>query len=419
MFVQKPPIKDLTIFNVPEINSIDSLIPIYYLLDNSQHFVKIDLVFGAGEVFSENPLIANLTNSMILESCEGYSSSEINELFDYYGAEMVVNTGMYNSTISLLCLSKHLAKLLDIIHKLITTPSFDEHDFIRIKENKQKQFLIDLENVNFLAKRQFKKIIFNDNSKFSRNIEYEDFNLVTPEQLRNNYLRLYGKNNLKIFVSGNVDINFLKEKISNFKMHEVDVTDIKFLESKQTLGQKIYIEKQDALQSAIRIGCLSIPQTHPDYYPLYIAVAMLGGYFGSRLMQELREKQGYTYGIGSFLVAGKGFSYMVITTEVNADVTKNAVNAIYQVINDFCNTPISEEELLNVKAYLKGELLRTFDGCFNVMETFKNVNYVGLTLNEYLKLWHTIMTIDTKKIQKVAQKYLLKPMHEVVVGRYN
>lgn len=393
-------------------------IPCTYISDSSQPLIKLDFIFKAGEVFNDNPLVASFTGNMLLESTKRRSAKEIGEALDFLGCEFSNSTGMIYSSFSLITLTKHFAEALEIINEMFTEPKFDQNDFNKLIKNTKKQFLVDLENVNFVARREFKKILFGENTRYGKLFYEDDFKKLNISQLQEHYNIYYNKSNLRLFLAGDIsykNLNLLNKKLL-LKTGQLQ-SDISFNPRNYSKPQKVFIEKKNALQSAIRIGKLVVPLQHEDYYPLHIAVTLLGGYFSSRLMKELRENKGYTYGIGAFTVSLRETGYMIITTEVDSSVTNEAIKTIYQVIDDFCSATVTEEELNKALAYLKGEYLRNFDGCFNTIEAVKSLDDIGLDLEQYDKYWKILNEITSEKIYQISNRYLKNGYHQVVVGK--
>lgn len=408
---------DIPIPNVETLNI--SGVPCSIVRGANQPLVKLDISFAAGEAYNQNPLLAMFTNQMLLESTQKHTAQEIAEQLDYLGIEVIPSNGMIYSTLSMICLTKHFEKAWNILSEMITKPKFDSLDLETLVEIKRKQFLIELENVNHLARRYFKQAVFGKNHPYGKLYELEDFNNISTKQLIAHYQRLYNKDNLRIFISGDVMNKHLKTMEKDFRFSNSPSTRTPIPTSFESLPQKIFIHKDKTVQSAIRIGKLTISKHHPDYHSLQIAIAILGGYFGSKLMQELRERKGYTYGIGAFTMSLKETGYIVITTEVNSNYTQQAIQAIYEVIEHFCKNPISEEEMENARAYLMGEFLRLFDGSFNIMEAYKAMNDLGLGMEQYAQFLQKLKHIQPYEILSIAQRYLSNGYIEVVVGQMN
>ena len=179
-----------------------------------------------------------------------------------------------------------------------------------------------------------------------------------------------------------------------------------------------YEEKKDALQSAIRIGKRLFTKPHPDYPAMLVLNTILGGYFGSRLMSNIREDKGYTYGIGSAIVSFSHAGYFTISTEVGAEVTKDAVKEIYFELKKLQTEKISDSELALVRNYMLGTFIRSIDGPFALADRFKGIHFSGLNYDYYDRYIETIRTISSEKLIELANKYWKKEeMIELVVGR--
>lgn len=415
-----PEISKIVSIQIPEIKKLELRgIPCNIASGAGQPLIKLDISFAAGEAYNVNPLVALFTNHMLLESTRKHSAHEIAEQLDFLGIEVSPSNGMVYSSLSMICLTKHFEKAWALLSEMVTEPKFDDKDLKILIDNKRKQFLIELENVNHLARRYFRNAIFGTNHPYGKLYELEDFDQLDSKQLLEHYQRLYNKDNVRIFVSGDVMEQHL-QIIENHVYFADKPSSIPAISSHfNDNPKKIHIPKEGALQSAIRIGKLTISRYHPDYHALQIAVAMLGGYFGSKLMQELRERKGYTYGIGAFTMSLKETGYIVITTEVASNVTNEAVQSIYEVIEHFCTHLVSIEEMENARAYLMGEFLRTFDGSFNILEAFKAMDDLGLGMEQYALFLDKLKHITPEEILSIAQRYLSNGYSEVIVGEIN
>jgi predicted Zn-dependent peptidase len=157
---------------------------------------------------------------------------------------------------------------------------------------------------------------------------------------------------------------------------------------------------------------------HPDHHKLQVFNTILGGYFGSRLMTNIREDKGYTYGIGSGIISLQNSGYFFISTEVGADVTKDALAEIYKEIELLRTEEVSLEELDLVKNYMLGHFLKSCDGAFNMASLFESVDSFGLDYSFYDEYINTIKTITPKTIKELGVKYFKKSdLKEVVVGK--
>jgi zinc protease len=185
-------------------------------------------------------------------------------------------------------------------------------------------------------------------------------------------------------------------------------------------GEHFYfIEKTEALQSAIRMGLPAITRAHADFPALQVLNTVLGGYFGSRLMANIREDKGYTYGIGSGISSlNKGGAWF-IASEVGADVCKAAVIEIEKEINLLKTELIPDEELSLIRSYMLGSLLGSLENVMSHADKFKNIYFAGLGYDYYDRYTQVIKTVTAEELLQLANKYLEQDkFYKVIVGKY-
>lgn len=411
---------DNILFLDPVRTTLDNGIEFNYLNGGSQDIVKIDFIFNAGNLYQNKPLVASSTSQLIKEGTQNYSAFEISEGIDNYGAFFEVENTYDTATLTLYTLTKHLTTVLPFVREVILMPSFSEAEFEIYKSNAIERFKINLEKVSFIARKEFMSTIYEGDHPYGSNVEITDYDKLDINDLRKFYIDNYNLGNCRILASGKIDESviailnnsFGKEVISSNPNKEVQVLS-NVIESKS-----LYIAKENALQSAIRIGRIFPNKLHKDYYGLQILNTVLGGYFGSRLMHNIREDKGYTYGIGSGILSLKNSGYFFISTEVGSDVTKDALSEIYKEIELLRTEEITKEELNLVKNYLLGQLLKSCDGPFNMGEMFENVHEYGLDYSFYNNYITTIKEITPKILLALGIKYFKKSdLTEIVAGK--
>jgi predicted Zn-dependent peptidase len=172
-----------------------------------------------------------------------------------------------------------------------------------------------------------------------------------------------------------------------------------------------------AVQSSIRIGHWSIPKTHPDYIPLSVFNTILGGYFGSRLIKNIREDKGHTYGINSSLVEIGDFNYWVISADVQKAHFQECLTEIYKEITDLVENPIGKDEIEVVRNYLIGKMLAGFSSSFDLLDQFKAVHFSGLNFEFFEEKLRFLKRFTAEDIQRIGKTYFADPPFiEVVVG---
>ncbi len=406
-------------FNNPKKEILENNIPVYIFDNPEQEFLKIDFVFDAGTKYQQSPLVATITNKMLKEGTKSYSSIKIDKTIDFYGAYLILSTSKDIATVSLYCLNKNLQHLLPVVEEIIKHPTFNKKE-LEILLHKQKQaFLLDSEKVNVLAARNFSKALFGKNHNYAFNTTLSDFDKITQKQLFDFYYRHYTTNNLKIVIAGNITKkvkSLITEKFSD--KWRVSETNKFIIHKPQSTTNKFnLIKKEDTVQASIRIGKIMFNRLHDDYKGMLVLNTIFGGYFGSRLMTNIREDKGYTYGISSSLISLGDTGYFAISSEVGKNVCKKAINEVYNEIKILKTELVNKQELNLVKNYMLGQILRSFDGVFSTSDNFISLIINNLDFDYYNELINKIKTIKNSEINKLANKYLDKDTFiEVVAG---
>lgn len=417
----EPKIKETSTIDSPIVEKIylDNGTSIHLINGGSQEIIKIDFIYKAGTYFQNSPVIASMCSAMLNEGTDKYSSKEIAEIFDFHGAYINTSISNHKGIITLFCLSKDVEKLLDVVEDIIKNSNFPEKEFKTIKTNRKNAFIVELEKTSSLARKTFLKSMFGDKHPYANIVNPNDFDNLKRQDIIDFHKTQYCPKNCNIIISGKVEENHtqaIKDRFSgdygnSNSMH----TPIHSYKSE--LKKKHFVHKKKAVQSSIRIGCLSINENHKDFHGLEVLNTIFGGYFGSRLMSNIREDKGYTYGISSAFVSLLDSGYFAIATDVGNDVKDATLKEIYKEIDILHNELVGEEELDLVRNYMTGELLRSLDGPFTISEQVNNFLFFEIEDNHYQKNLDVIRTITAEEIQFLAKKYIRKEdLFEVVAG---
>ncbi|MFH1320538.1 MAG: pitrilysin family protein [Bacteroidota bacterium] len=418
------PVQQVKLIKATE-NRLDNGIPIYVIDAGTQDVVKIEFIFPAGVWYPHSPLIASTANAMLNEGTAKYTADQIAEKIDNYGAFLEMNTENDFAYISIYTLNKHLKNILPVFEDMLKNSIFPKREFKTLVQNKKQRFIVNNEKVGFIAQNKFNEILFGNNHPYGYNVTINDFDKLKHKEVMLFYEKYY-KRECKIIAAGKIRYNLISLLNKHFGVCDWSknlsrAEAGKGLERKVSLpfggGGATFIGKKDALQSAIRIGKTLFNKKHPDYMGMQVLNTVLGGYFGSRLMTNIREDKGYTYGIYSTIVSLQNAGYFFISTEAGIDVCNMAVDEIYREIKHLRNELIPGDELQLVKNYMLGAFLRSIDGPFALSDKFKGIMEYGLDYNYYSKLIKTIKDITPVKLNELANKYLQQDdMCEIVVG---
>jgi predicted Zn-dependent peptidase len=249
-----------------------------------------------------------------------------------------------------------------------------------------------------------------------------DYDNVEIEDIAAFHRKYYHPGNLRIVLSGKIEDNTLSlinKYLGNTDWKQGEPAMIRPSEIHTAKERKILVPKEGALQSGIRIGKVLFTKKDPDYFGLGVLNTILGGYFGSRLMTNIREDKGYTYGINSGIMSLRNSGYIYIASEVGADVREEAINEVFKEMELLRQEPVPEDELSLVKNYLAGSFLRSIDGPFSLADRFLGLLDYGFDFNEYYDRYlQTINDITPQQLQDLAIKYFVEDSFlETVAGK--
>ncbi|MGQ1784216.1 MULTISPECIES: M16 family metallopeptidase [unclassified Saccharicrinis] len=394
-------------------------IPVHFIQGGTQDVAKLDFVFSAGVVQSDKPLVASVTNSLLQEGTRSMSAFEIAEKIDFFGAYLGQSTNYHHAQVTLYTLSKYLPQVLPIVEDIIKNPALNQHEFDVHLAKKRQDYLVDSEKVRTLAHRKSQEILFGAEHPYGRVAKLPHFEELTLANVKNFHKEQYASNLCTVIVSGQPGDHLLDllnkylggDDWSNSTADEHDVA------LPNPHAEKFHIEKKEnAMQSAIKIVRPCITKEHPDYLSLFILNTLYGGYFGSRLMNNLREEKGLTYGISSYMLSFLKAGVLGISTEVVADKRELAVEEIFHEMDKLRNLAVEEQELTRVKNYMLGDLMRNLDGPFAVSDAFRGLLGFDLDFTYFTRLEQTIKDMTPGKIQDLANKYLARDDFYVVIA---
>ncbi len=407
---------------IPEKIILDNGIETFVIKSGTQDIIKIDIIFNAGTRFQNKPLIASLANEMLIEGTNNLSSQQIAEKLDFFGAFIHTNPTKDFGDVSLYTLRKHLPETIKILNDIVKHPTFPEHELNTFLNKRRQQFQIELEKVSNIARREFNEQLFGKNHPYGKKTKIDDYNKVDRNDVIQFHKDYYHPNNCKIIISGKVDDSDLKLVNQFIGNKNWEIRERKLISNYEITANPKYesvIVKKDVTQSAIRLGKIVINKNHPDYLKLNVVNTLLGGFFGSKLMKTIREEKGYTYGINSVLVSLKNACYFVILSEVKSNITKNAINDILFEVKKLRTEYVTLDELQLVKNYMLGDLLRSFDGPFEISSNIRSLIDLDLNIDFYNKTINTIRNITPEEIKSIAGKYLHEDtLIKTIAGEY-
>ena len=418
-----PPIKNALDFKLElkpyEFYKLDNGIPVYSVEAGEEEVLQLELVFYAGNMNEKLKGTAATTNFLIRNGTTTRTAFQINEEFDYYGA--YCNRSCYNETaiISLHSLSKHVHKLLPVMEDMLTNSIFPETELDIYKQNSKQSLKVKLQKCEFVAGRLINQYLYGENHPYGSSTGLEDIDKLNIDDIRKFYKKHYLEGKCIIFIAGKLPKNMSELLNKSFGGLNLKKPSKKIIEVPPSPAKKkkYRIENDPAgVQGAIRMASHFPNRHHPDFKKAIVLNTFLGGYFGSRLMRNIREEKGYTYGIYSYLQNHLMQSAWVISTEAGRKVSEATVEEVYKEMKNLQDVLIDKDELLLVKNFMLGSLLSDLDGPFHIIGKWKNIILNNLDDNYFYDSINAIKTATAEEMQMLAKKYL-KPgkFYELIV----
>ncbi|WP_303206929.1 M16 family metallopeptidase [Bacteroides oleiciplenus] len=406
----------------PERRVMPNGIPLYILNAGDNEVVRIDLLMEGGRWQQTQRLQALFTNRMLREGTRRYSAAAIAEKLDYYGAWLELSSSSEYAYITLYSLNKYLPETLDIFESIVKEPLFPEKELGVIVDNNIQQFLVNSSKVDFLAHRTLINAVYGDKHPCGQLVQEEDYHLINPSVLQSFYDRYYHSGNCSIYLSGKVSEDTIRRVEVIFGSEPFGKG---FLRPEKSIyvpatspGKRFFAEHADAMQSAVRIGMISLDRRHPDYMKARVLVILLGGYFGSRLMSNIREEKGYTYGISAGIMPYPDSGLFVINTETANEFVEPLIKEVYHEIDRLQNDLVSNEELAMVRNYMLGDMCRSYESAFSLADAWIFIHTSGLSNSYVMDAVDAVKTVTPDEIRELASQHLCKEtLKEVVSGK--
>jgi zinc protease len=392
-------------------------VEVYTINAGAEEVMMLEWVYYAGNCYEEKNLVAASANFLLRNGTSKKTAFQINEHFEYYGS--YVNRACYNETasITLHTLTKHVHELLPVVREMITESVMPEEEINVYKQNQKQRLKVSLKKCDFVAGRLIDAYLYGINHPYGKFSSAEEYDALNRDELLNFYDRYYKNGKFILFVAGRLPNNL--EQLLNEQFGDLPLGKRTLTSDKRVLAtEKKYrvTNDENGVQGAIRIARPFPNRHHPDFLKAQVLNILLGGFFGSRLMSNIREDKGYTYGIHSFLQNHIQDTAWMISTEAGKDVCEATIAEVYKEMDKLKNELVDDEELKLVQNYMMGSILGDLDGPFQIIARWKNYILNGLDGDYFYKAIDVIKNISAKDLQQLAQKYFnTEEFYELVV----
>ena len=409
--MQRPPINLAPSPRVPHttLHTCANGTRLYTLHNSKQGVIRVSFIFRAGTSWQSVPFSASATINTLSEGTEQFSALEIAERLDFVGSYFDANIDRDWAVLTYCSLSKFARETFEIAEQVVLHPTFPEREIGVYCTKRKEQLIVQRSKPDHLSRELFGKSIFGADHPYGVTSPAEAYDALTREDIEHFYRTHYTAENCFAVLCGDITeehIAHTKAILEQLPHGSLDQRTIPTPISTPRAELKV----EGAVQSCLKIGRTLFPRTHPDFVPMQVVSTALGGYFGSRLMQNLRERHGYTYGAYAAMINLDRSGYFVMSADVASEYTSAATKEMLKEVESFCSEPMRDRELQMVKNIIFGDVMRIFDGPFGVADvTIENIQ--NGTDNGYTERFlQQVASITAEQLQEVATKYLQKDL---------
>lgn len=375
--------------------------------------VTVAVVVNAGAVCDPagREGTAQLAAKLLVEGTQTSDGAELTERFERLGATIDAEADWDSAAITMTALAEHLPAAMDLLGEVIRTPAFRPREVARLKAERIAELLQLRAEPRGLADELFARFLFRESSRYARpeGGDEKSVDAIQREHLIAFYESRYLPGATSVIVAGDITVDradeLVRRAVGDWKAGTPPALVGDDLPARTQRAVHI-VAKPDAPQSELRIGHVGIPRNHPDFFPVNVMNAVLGGLFNSRINLNLREAHAYTYGAFSGFDWRRQAGPFVVSTAVKSDITDAAAREVLIEIDRIRAEAISPDELSLATSYLDGVFPIRFETTAAIAAALSVLVIHGLPDDYYDRYRERVRAITTEQILQAAQRYL-------------
>lgn len=414
---QAPPFIKSTSFDLiqPVKASVAHGADVYFVLGGSQNVCKIELLFHAGRWSERSAGAAYFTANLLSKGTSRKSSYQIAQAFDHLGAHLEINAGVDFVSVALYSLSRNVEESLALLVELLRDPVFPEKELAQLKSIYLQNLRVNKEKTSFQSSVLLRKMLYGASHPYGKEPEEKDVHNISRDQLIEHFTEFF--KTATLIVSGKVNEEQQRFIISTFGFLRQQVIAPAENIIPPTAQKREIVSKDGSMQASIRMGKPFFGRLHPDYPPAVFLTHLLGGYFGSRLMKNIREDKGLTYGISSSLSLALHGNHLVIGADVNLENVDVAFSEIKKELRRLREERIESAELETARNHFIGNLQLEITTSFAHADKVRNLVVFGLPGDYYQQLINRVDRIDANELMEIANRHFQEEhLLEIAVG---
>lgn len=417
--MKRPEIKPVTPPSIPHYERHETRrgAPLYTLHNSNQGVVRVSFVFRAGTSWQSHPFSASTVVNSLTEGTLNMTGREIAEALDYHGSYYDANIDRDWAVVTFCSLKRFINPTLDVAEEVILRPTFPQEEIASYCAKRKEQLRVQRSKPDQLSRELFGRTLFGENHPYGITSSEEYYDSLDGTILREFYTSHYNAANAFAVLCGDFGDEVV-ERVKEILGSMAEGAPLRREIPPASPTPKAFWPMSGAVQSSIKIGVPLFARSHPDFIPMQVLATALGGYFGSRLMHNLREEHGYTYGAYAAMINLDAAGYFVMSSDVASEHTEEAIGEMFGELERIASEPIDEQELAIVKKIIMGDVMRIFDGPFGAADvTIENIQ--NGEANDYTERFiRRVESLTPSELRNVAQDYLSPEKCVVaVVGR--
>lgn len=416
-----PPVRtpDIPVLGPAHRFELSNGLPVLAITGAEAPVLRVEFICDGGRPFEKQRLVAGAATDLVVEGTRRKTATQLEHFFEQFGTSLETPNVTDTGNLSVATLNKHAEAVLPVMAEVLAEPAFSESAFHRFMRQRRQRLRENLEDNDTLAFRLITEATFGSDHPYGYNGYFSDYDNLRLEDIRKFYLNHFHAGNGQLLVIG--QLSGATEQLLDKTFGQLPVGPPLVppgIPAPPDQPVCLQLLRPRAQQSMIRRGRTGIRITDPDYPAMVVLDTVLGGYFGSRLMRNIREEKGFTYGIDSELDTFRFDG----TMEISADVAnENLVQVRKEILvetDKLRQTPVPVAELDMVRAYLGGSIVMELDGPFGSGWRHRSAMIKNYEPVDFLRrLNETIRDITPQELLSIAQKHLRPEADtEVIVG---
>lgn len=381
----------------------------HYFSGGDQPVCRLSIVFQGGASELGNDAISRIMLNALADGTKSFAPESLADKLDYNGIRVSGSCHGHYSSLTFNVLNERLEALLLLVGSMLSEPIFPEERLKSRLLSAKAQFETSLKEVSTIANESFDRLVMGAGHPLAQVLQPKWFDGVTSGDIATVYRRMLCPAKMHIFLSGQLN-SIIISKVRSFgesipcfgDSYDLQITAFSPAEA----GSVVRVSHPESMQSSVAMGIPSIPRIHPDYIPLRLSIMALGGYFGSRLMANIREEKGLTYGISAALIGSQEGAYLKIMAQCDKSYTGMVISEIRKEALSLADNPPAGAELERLKFAATTSLVETLDTPTSVMSYYATRLFVGMPDNYFEAQQLAIQALDADTIAEMAQKYL-------------